>query len=88
MAIWQRAKQVIEPRAHLLPLLFGVAWLVVYWLRFPHNYTISDPWLYAYHAHLVAAGTFFKTLSVPNVFAQRFGVLLPVAPFQKDDQRP
>ena len=56
-----------------------MAWLVVYWLRFPHNYTISDPWLYAYHAHLVAAGTFFKTLSVPNVFAQRFGVLLPVA---------
>ena len=64
---------------HFVPLGLGMLGLVLLWLRFPHNYRASDPWQYALFARLIAKGIYFKTFPVPNIFGQRFGVLLPVA---------
>jgi hypothetical protein len=79
MQAWRVAERVIERWGRLVPLVLGAAWLVAFWLRFPHNYTISDPWQYASYAHRITAGTYFDPARAPGVFDQRFGVLLPVA---------
>jgi len=79
MSTLARVKRGIEAWLKVLPLVLGAACLVWFWLHFPHNYRISDPWQYARHAYLVATGTYFKTLTVPDVFGQRLGVFVPVA---------
>src|SRR5437762_13821353 len=82
MAVWRRAEGAegaIGRWAGCSLLAVGALWLVAYWLRFPHNYTVSDPWQYALHAHLVATGSYFKAVPSPNIFGQRFGTFVPVA---------